>query len=220
MNGRRTQRMRQRVVEPPLAASRYNHARSLMSPIFPRLKDTLAACIVFKTADALLREDAISFLAEELPQWSGPWNGDSMPPSQAYNDSAINNLIIVSQRLDRLERLVSTEGLALRYHRVLQYQLYSRLEREIAKENKPKAKGSKNSTLAMELFLSHLYAHDWKQLENERRRARRNRLHNKKTAGKRLQVLCDNIGYGILLLGSRTSIRDMQVELHPKAWCR
>jgi hypothetical protein len=207
--GREARRSRKATeTETPLAAARYNHALSLLSPKFLLLSDQLAGVTVIKAADAVIRDDATSFLLDELPRWDGPWIDTSLPRLVQVN-STINRFVNISQRLNQLERQVPTEGLLLRLHRVLQYQLYCQFEREVADAKPPKAKGMKNSTLAMELCLARLFSDDWDKIGQKEKMDRRDRLHNQKTVGKRLQMLCDNLGYGILLLGSRSSVRSM-----------
>lgn len=178
--------------------------------MFPRLKDKLSGVVICKAADSLIRDDASRFLLDQLPHWGGPWL-DSSLPSLPRSDSAIDRLVGISQRMDHLERLAPTEGLALRFHRVLQYQLYRQYEQEITVAKLPKPKGMKNSTVAIERFIARLYANDWETLGQGEKDVRRDKFHHRKTAGKRLQILCDHLGYGILLLGSRSSVRSMQV---------
>ena len=163
---------------------------------------------MIKAADELIRDDATSFLLDDLRRWDGPWIDTSLP-GLVQGGSTINRLVNISQRLSQLERQVPTEGLVLRLHRVLQYQLYCQLEREVADAKPPRAKGTKNSTLAIELCLASLFADDWDKIGQKEKADRRDRLHNQKTVGKRLQMVCDNLGYGILLLGSRSSVRSV-----------
>ncbi|OAQ58999.1 hypothetical protein VFPPC_11497 [Pochonia chlamydosporia 170] len=115
--------------------------------------------------------------------------------------------------MDCLERLAPTDGLALRFHRVLQYQLYLRYEQDVKSAKMAKSKGTKNSSIAIELFLSKMYADDWRSVEQEVKDVRREKFHYRKTLGKRLQVLCDNLGYGVLLLGSRRALRSILKEM-------
>lgn len=161
-----------------------------------------------KTADELIRDDACSFLTDDLPLWGGPWANSSLP-TVSHDGSGLSRLVSISRRADHLEQMASTEAISLRFHRVLQYQLYCQYEKEIVVAKLQKPKGKKNSSLAIEQFLANLHANDWEQIDQEERNTRRDRFHNHKTIGKRLQVLCDSLGYGVLLLGSQSSLRSL-----------
>lgn len=193
---------------PPLGASRYSHALAVLSPTFPRLRDTLKGVIALQTADNLVRGDAPEFLLEQLPIWEGPWK-DSQLPSLSSSDSLTDRLVKICRRMDSLERLSPMDGLGLRFHRVLQYQLYLRYEQEVIETVVTKPKSMKNSSIALELFLAQLYSDDWTTVGQEVKDKRKDKFHYRKTVGKRFQILCDNLGYGVLLLGSRAAMRTM-----------
>lgn len=168
----------------------------------------LTGAIIFKTADDFIRDDACSFLVDDLPLWDGPW-ADLSLPTGSQGGSDLSRLVSISRRADCLEQLASTEAVSLRFHRVLQYQLYCRYEKEIVAAKVQKPKGKKNSSIAIEQFLANLYANDWEHIDQEEKNTRRDRFHNHKTIGKRLQLLCDSLGHGVLLLGSRSSMRSL-----------
>lgn len=195
----------------PLETSRYRHALALLLPSFPALKDTLKGAIALKTADCLIRDDASEFLLDQIHLWDGPWH-DSYLPRLSSDNSVTDRLVQICRRLEILSRLQPTDGLSLRFHSILHFQLYRRYEQATVKENVPKSKGTKVSSIALDRLLGRLYEDDWDDLEPVEKQKRRDRFHSRKTAGKRLQVLCDNLGYGVLLLGSQTAIRNMQVS--------
>lgn len=168
----------------------------------------LTGAIIFKTADDFIRDDACSFLTDDLPLWDGPW-ADSSLPTISHDGSDLSRLVGISRRADYLEQLASTEAISLRFHRVLQYQLYCQYEKEIVAAKLQKPKGKKNASIAIEQFLEDLHANDWEHIDQEEKTRRRDRFHNQKTIGKRLQLLCDSLGYGILLLGSQSSLRSL-----------
>lgn len=120
-------------------------------------------------------------------------------------------LVQVCRRTSLLERSSPAEGLDLRFHRVLQYQLYLEYEREVVEEQIIKPKCIKNSSIAIDRVLAELYSDDWVAMKQEIKEKRRSSFHYQKAFGKRLQILCDFLGYGVLLLGSQAAMRAMQV---------
>lgn len=194
----------------PLEATRYRHALDVLLPSFPALTNTVKGAVALKAADCLIRDDASEFLRDQIPSCDGPWHEWHLPKLSSSN-SVTDRLVQISRRLETLSRRQPTDDLSLHFHSVLHFQLFVRYEQTAA--SIPRSKGTKTSSIALDRLLVRLYETNWSNMGSEEKQKHRDRFHSRKTSGKRLQILCDNLGYGILLLGSQTSIRDMQVLL-------
>jgi hypothetical protein len=193
---------------PPLAVSRYHQTLSLLLPLFPLVRNPVKGTLIINTADVLLRDNASDFLLHQLPLWEGPWQASPLPDTSVVTSLA-DRLVAIDQSIDKLERYAAADGLALHFHSVVQYQLCRQLEREISAAHMTKSKGVGDSSITLNYFLPKLYPNDWETIEQKEKKRRKTKFNRRKADGKRLQILCDNLGYGILLLGSRSAMRTM-----------
>lgn len=196
------------VTSSSLVARLHKHAMSLLSPLYPSL-DPLRGFRIFRTADSLLRRDASDFLLNYLPLWEGPWQNSQLPLPAPGTSSLTDRLVMLEHCINILEKALATGGLALYFHRVLQYQVYCQFEQEAVMTEMVMSQGRGVTSLTLDLFLARLYEKDWETISQPEKKKRRKEFHRRKAAGKRLQFLCNKLGYGILLLGSRSALSIM-----------
>jgi hypothetical protein len=184
---------------------KYLQALSIMTPMFSSTigEDTLIE--VLRTGDLLVRDDAISFLRDQLFLWRGMWDpSDLRAPSS--KDSIADHFVKISHSLNVLEERTDIDHLRILLHRILQYQYYVRIVDEMEKSKIQKQPGVGAATYAIELLLERLYP-DWDL--SEKKEKRKQLLHRQNHLGKRLTRLSGYFGLGFLLLASREAIGRM-----------
>jgi hypothetical protein len=160
---------------------------------------------VIKTGDLLVRDDAVSFLRDQLLLWTGMWDpSDLRAPSG--EDSIADHFVKISHSISILEGRTHID-LRMLFHRILQYQYYVRIVDEIEKSRIQKQSGVGAATYAIEFLLERLYPNDWSLVEKKERR--KQLLHRQNRLGKRLTRLSGYFGLGFLLLASQEAMRRM-----------
>jgi hypothetical protein len=170
--------------------------------------------IVLQTGDKLIRDDAVTFLRDQLQLWNGMWCQSNLPiPSS--DESATDRFVKLSQHINVFEERSSMDRVRILCHKVLQYQCYLRALEEIKLKSKnlnmKRKRGVKDATCALDQLLKHLYIHDWDSIGPAEKQTRRNLLHKQKFLGKRLLALSSCMGFGVLLLGSTEAMGRMKV---------
>jgi hypothetical protein len=167
---------------------------------------------VIKTGDQLVRNDAISFLRDQLLLWKGMWDpSDGLAP--ANDDSIADQFVKISQYISILEERSTIDRIRILFHKMLQYQYYVRILEEFEqhidefKQHIDEFKltlepGVGKATYALDILLAHLYADDWDLIDKTEKLDRRKTLHRKNHFGKRLTKLSGYLGLGVLLLAS------------------
>jgi hypothetical protein len=194
--------------------SRYAQAFSIMTSMFGSTLTPAIIIIDIRTGDKLIRDDAITFLRDQLPLWKGTWyQSNLLMPSS--NDSVIDRFVKVSRNISILEERTIMDHVRILFHIVLQYQYYLRALEEVKQKPKDlnikRKRGVGDATYAFDHLVKHLYIYDWDVIGPAEKQARRNRFHKQKYVGKRLHTLSCCMGYGILLLVSLEAIVRMKV---------
>jgi hypothetical protein len=194
---------------PTLAPTRCLQAQKLMLPIFGESIELSKLVFVIQAGDSFIRHEAMDFLQTQLPLWDGIWCQTNLP-NPTRDDSIMIKFVKIFQCITLLDRRSQLDDLRLRFHRVLQYQLYIKFKEEVAREKKNPSQ--RNATLAIERLLKYLYP-GWTNVDEWEREKRKRDLQSRKKPGKRLQILCNYFGYGILLLGSQKTVNRMKVPI-------
>jgi hypothetical protein len=197
---------------PPSHPSRYIQAFSLMTSLFGTTLSPAKVITVIRTGDRLVRDDAVSFLKDQLPLWRGMWyKSNLLMPSS--DDSVTDHFVKVSRCIAFLKERSVMDRIRVLLHRVLQYQFYLGFLEEVrheAKDQEVKRKrGIRDASYALDHLLENLYVDDWDLIGPAEKQRRRNLLHKQKRLGKRLTTLSRCMGFGILLLGSQEAMGRM-----------
>ena len=92
-----------------------------MTPMFSSTIGEDLLIDVLRTGDLLVRDDAVSFLRDQLFLWRGMWDpSDLRVPSS--KDSITDHFVKISHSLNVLEERTNIDHLHLLLHRILQYQ--------------------------------------------------------------------------------------------------
>jgi hypothetical protein len=205
---------RQSDTPPPDFPSRYAQAFSIMTSMFGSILTPAKIIIVIRTGDKLIRDDATTFLIDQLPLWKGIWCQSNLPMPSS-DDSVTDRFVKVSQYISILEERSIMDRVRILFHRVLQYQYYLRALEEVKQKSKDSSikrkRGVRDATYALDHLLKHLYIQDWDQMGPAEKQTRRNLFHRQKHVGKRLLRLSSCMGFGILLLGSPEAMGRMKV---------
>lgn len=189
----------------PGPSMKYLQALSIMTPMFSSAMSQTKLSEVIRTGDLLVRDDAVSFLRDQLLLWTGMWDpSDLRAPSS--EDSIADHFVKISHSISVLEGRTHID-LRMLLHRILQYQYYVRIVDEIEKSRIQKQSGVGAATYAIEFLLERLYPNDWGLVEKKERR--KQLLHRQNRLGKRLTRLSGYFGLGFLLLASQEAMRRM-----------
>jgi hypothetical protein len=194
--------------------SRYAQVLHIMTPMFGSILSVAKIILIIQTGDKLIRDDAITFLRDQLPLWKGMWHQSGLlVPS--WHDSITDQFVKVSRCINILQERSIMDRIRILFHRVLQYQYYLHTLKEIKQKKMKSRPGVGHATYALDHLLEHLYINDWDQVGHVERKKRRDLFHKAKHLGKRLLTLSGCVGFGILLLGSPESMGRMQVAFFP-----
>jgi hypothetical protein len=184
---------------------KYLQALSIMTPMFGSAIGQTTLSEIIKTGDLLVRDDAVSFLRDQLVFWTGMWDpSDLRAPSS--EDSIADHFVKISQSIIVLEGRTNVD-LRMLLHRILQYQYYVRIVNEVEKSKMQKQHGVGVATYAIDFLLERLYPNDWDLVEKKDRR--KQLLHRQNRLGKRLTRLSGYFGLGFLLLASQEAMGRM-----------
>ncbi|PVH72530.1 hypothetical protein DL98DRAFT_610543, partial [Cadophora sp. DSE1049] len=186
----------------PGPSMKYLQALSIMTPMFSSAMSQTTLSEVIRTGDLLVRDDAVSFLRDQILLWTGMWDpSDFRAPSS--EDSIADHFVKISHSISVLEGRTHID-LRMLLHRILQYQYYLRIVDEIEKSGIQKQPGVGAATYAIEFLLQRLYPNDWGLVEKKERR--KQLLHRQNRLGKRLTRLSGYFGLGFLLLASQEAM--------------
>lgn len=178
---------------------RWPQALKIMTSTFGSLLSQANLTKVIQAGDGLVRNDAIPFLRDELPQWKGMWDpSDQLALSN--DDSITDHFVKISQTISILDERSVMDSVRLLFYRVLLYQYYVRIQLEVEKSQIPKQQGVGIASFAVEFLLNRLY-NDYLDL-TEKKKQRKGLLHRQIRLGKRLTRLSGYLGLGILLSAS------------------
>ncbi|KAH7377124.1 hypothetical protein B0T11DRAFT_324948 [Plectosphaerella cucumerina] len=169
-----------------------------MSPIFQSLSSSPKFAIAVLTGDNLLRDDAVSFLRDDLPLWEGIWD-QKKTPKPAANESSFEQVAKMARCVALFETRTIRDHVRLRFHKLLQYQAFARCLAAAEVEDT-------HQTSTINHIMQKIHGHRWISAGTDQRKRLKNTFHAQKRAGKRLQILCNHVGYGFLLLGSRAAV--------------
>ena len=79
-------------------------------------QDTLIE--VIRTGDLLVRDDAVSFLRDELLLWRGMWDPLDLR-ALSSDDSITDHFVKISQSINALKERTNIDYLHIRLHRIL-----------------------------------------------------------------------------------------------------
>ena len=192
---------------PKIASLRCLKAHELMSPIFGDRLDVTKTVLVVQAGDALIRHDAVDFLRYRVPRWDGVWSQSRLPKPSSH-DSTGAKFVKLSRSVAILERRPHIDDVRLRFHRIFQYQLYLRAKEEAARSGPRNHPGQTNTTVAVEQLLAHLYKGFSASSGRDKEKTKRKFLDQIR-AGKRLHLLCNYFGYGIIILGGQKALNRM-----------
>ena len=188
-------------------ATRYLQVEAAMSPLFASLSESNKLATVVWTGDMLVREDAVRFLRDDLPSWHGTWERTHMPKPTS-GESSLVQVAKMSKCVSLMETRSKTDFVRLRFHRILQYQAFTRCLTET--QMTPRISRKTATTHTTNRILQRIYT-DWMTATATEKQRRREVFRAQRRAGKRLQICCNHMGYGFLLLSSQSAIGKMCV---------
>jgi hypothetical protein len=113
----------------------------------------------------------------------------------------------MSRCVSLLEKRSTTDVVRLRFHRLLQYQAFARCLAET--QTIPRIRRKTATTRTIDRVLQKIYPGDWMTATATVRKRRREVLRAQRRAGRRLQIFCNHMGYGFLLLSSQPAMGKM-----------
>lgn len=168
---------------PPNFRSRHAQVLRIMTSMFGSSLTLAKITVVIRTGDKLIRDDAITFLRDQLPLWKGMWH-QSYLPMPSSDCSATDRFVKVSRYICILEERSIMDRVRILFHRVLQYQYYLRALEEVKQKpkdsNLKRKRGVRDATYALNHLLKHLYIHDWDQIGPAEKQTRRDLFHRQK----------------------------------------
>jgi hypothetical protein len=91
-----------------------------MTLMFGSILTLAKIIIVIQTRDKLIRDDATTFLIDQLPLWKGIWCQLNLPMLSS-DDLVTNRFVKVLQYISILEKRSIMDRVRILFHRVLQY---------------------------------------------------------------------------------------------------
>jgi hypothetical protein len=154
---------------------------------------------VIQARNGLVRNDAISFLKDELLQWKGMWDLSGQR-ALLGNKSITDHFVKISQSISILDERSVIDRIRLLFYRVLLYQYYVRILLEVKESQIQMQQGVGIASYVVEFLLRRLYA-DYLDLTDKKKK-RKGLLHRQICLGKRLTRLSGYLGLGFLLSAS------------------